>query len=255
MYFLQVGYFSRRIYDKFDWEAIERDLSRIMQMLEAKGIDPGMLARIRNYLDLRLEAFRRMIRQHVERELERRAYRAGREAHAARSSPTSRSSRSPPDEVAQMKAVVARLARKIKDALAMRQRQEEKGRLDSRRTIRKSLQYGGMPMELRFRRRHREKPKLVTLCDVSDSVRNASRFMLQLVWSLQECFSRVRSYVFVSEIAEVTQAFNTYPVDHAIDWALKASSVDYHCRSDFGYAFSRFVPHRASSRSTARPPC
>src|SRR2546426_5620749 len=40
-------------------------------------MDPGMLARIRNYLDLRLEAFRRMIRQHVERELERRAYRAG----------------------------------------------------------------------------------------------------------------------------------------------------------------------------------
>src|SRR5438093_920676 len=141
----------------------------------------------------------------------------------------------------QMKAVVARLARKIKDALALRQRQEEKGRLDSRRTIRKSLQYGGIPMEVRFRRRHREKPKLVTLCDVSDSVRNASRFMLQLVWSLQECFSRVRSYVFVSEIAEVTQAFNTYPVDHAIEWALKSSSVDYHCRSDFGYAFSRFV--------------
>src|SRR6267142_741269 len=77
MYFLQIGYFSRKIYDKFDWAAIERDLSRIMQLLEAKGMDPGMLARIRNYLDLRLEAFRRMIRQHVERELERRAYRQG----------------------------------------------------------------------------------------------------------------------------------------------------------------------------------
>src|SRR5207249_9338480 len=40
MYFLQVGYFSRKIYDKFDWAAIERDLSRIMQMLEAQGLDP-----------------------------------------------------------------------------------------------------------------------------------------------------------------------------------------------------------------------
>ena len=240
MYFLQIGYFSRRIYDKFDWEAIERDLSRIMQLLEAQGLDPGQLARIRNYLDLRLEAFRRMIRQHVERELERRAFREGekltREVLADK--PLFALS---PDEVAQMKAVVARLARKIKDALALRQRQEEKGRLDSRRTIRKSLQYGGIPMEVRYRRRHREKPKLVTLCDVSDSVRNASRFMLQLVWSLQDCFSRMRSYVFVSEIAEVTQAFKTYPVDRAIEWALKGSPVDYHCRSDFGYAFNRFV--------------
>ena len=157
MYFLQVGYFSRRIYDKFDWEAIERDLSRIMQLLEAKGLDPGMLARIRNYLDQRLEAFRRMIRQHVERELERRAMRAGEKLtrEVLTDKPLFALSA---DEVAQMKAVVARLARKIKDALAMRQRQEEKGRLDTRRTIRQSLQYGGIPMEVRFRRRHREKP-------------------------------------------------------------------------------------------------
>ncbi len=240
MYFLQIGYFSRRIHDRFDWEAIERDLARIMKMLEAKGLDPGQLARIRNYLDLRLEAFRRMIRQHVERELERRAYREGEKLTREVLSDKPLFALSP-DEVAQMKAVVARLARKIKDALALRQRQEEKGRLDSRRTIRQSLQYGGVPMEVRFRRRHREKPKLVTMCDVSDSVRNASRFMLQLVWSLQECFSKVRSYVFVSEIAEVTQAFSTYPVDKAIDWALKSSPVDYHCRSDFGYAFSRYA--------------
>src|SRR5207247_5282430 len=84
------------------------------------------------------------------------------------------------DEVNQMKTVVARLARRIKDALAMRQREQQRGRLDSRRTIRRSLAYGGIPMEVFLRRRHREKPKLITICDVSDSVRNASRFMLQL---------------------------------------------------------------------------
>jgi uncharacterized protein with von Willebrand factor type A (vWA) domain len=240
MYFLQIGYFSRRISDRFDWSAIERDLQRLMELLEARGLDPGQLARIRNYLDLRLEAFRRMIRQHVERELERRAWRQGekltREVLADK--PLFALT---PDEVAQMRSVVARLARRIKDALALRQRQEQRGRIDTRRTTRKSLAYDGIPMEIFLRRRHREKPKLVTVCDVSDSVRNASRFMLQLVWSLQDCFSRVRSYVFVSEIAEVTQAFNTLPVERAIEWALKAAPVDYHCRSDFGYAFSRFV--------------
>jgi uncharacterized protein with von Willebrand factor type A (vWA) domain len=200
MYFLQVGYFSRRISDQFDWSAIERDIEKIMQALEARGLDPGQLARIRNYLELRLEAFRRMIRQHVQRELERRAYRAGekltREVLADK--PLFALT---PDEVAQMRNVVAKLARRIKDALALRQRQEQKGRIDSRKTMRKSLAYDGVPMEIFLKRRHREKPKLITICDVSDSVRNASRFMLQLVWNLQECFSRVRSYVFVSEIA------------------------------------------------------
>jgi len=240
MYFLQVGYFSRRIADTFDLAAIERDFAEIMALLEARGLDPGQLARIRNYLELRLEAFRRMVRQHVERELERRAWRQGekltREVLADK--PLFALT---PDEVAQMKTVVARLARKIKDALALRQRQEQRGRIDTRRTTRKSLQYDGVPMELFLRRRHRDKPKLITICDVSDSVRNASRFMLQLVWSLQECFSRVRSFAFVSEIAEVTQAFNTYPVERAIEWALKGANVDYHCRSDFGFAFSQFV--------------
>jgi uncharacterized protein with von Willebrand factor type A (vWA) domain len=240
MYFLQVGFFSRRISDQFDWSAIERDIEKIMQALEAGGLDPGQLARIRNYLELRLEAFRRMIRQHVQRELERRAYRAGekltREVLADK--PLFALT---PDEVAQMRNVVAKLARRIKDALALRQRQEQRGRIDSRRTMRKSLSYDGVPMEIFLKRRHREKPKLVTICDVSDSVRNASRFMLQLVWSLQECFSRVRSYVFVSEIAEVTQGFANYPVERAIEWALKGAPVDYHCRSDFGYAFSRFA--------------
>ena len=212
-----------------------------MQLLEAKGLDPGQLARIRNYLELRLEAFRRMIRQHVERELERRAYRQGerltREVLADK--PLFALS---PDEVAQMKAVVARLARKIKDALALRQRQEQKGRLDTRRTIRKSLQYGGVPMEIVSQRRHREKPKLVTLCDVSDSVRNASRFMLQLVWSLQECFSprallRVRlgdrrGHPGLQHVSGGAR--------HRVG-AEGVAPVDYHCRSDFGYAFSRFA--------------
>ena len=240
MYFLQVGYFSRRITDNFDLSAIERDFAEIMRLLEARGLDPGQLARIRNYLELRLEAFRRMVRQHVERELERRAWRQGekltREVLADK--PLFALT---PDEVAQMKTVVARLARKIKDALALRRREEQRGRIDTRRTIRKSLQYDGVPMEIFLRRRHRDKPKLITICDVSDSVRNASRFMLQLVWSLQECFSRVRSFAFVSEIAEVTQAFNTYPVERAIEWALKGAAVDYHCRSDFGFAFNQFV--------------
>jgi uncharacterized protein with von Willebrand factor type A (vWA) domain len=240
MYGLQVGYFSRRVADGLDLAAVERDIEQLLRLLAERGLDAGQLARIRNYLELRLEAFRRMIRQHVERELERRAWRQGERLTREVLSDKPLFALTA-EEVTQMQAVVARLARKIKDALVLRQRQEERGRIDTRRTIRKSLAWDGVPMEIVLRRRHRDKPKLITICDVSDSVRNASRFMLQLVWSLQECFSRVRSFVFVSEIAEVTDAFGEYPVERAIEWALKAAPVDYHCRSDFGYAFSQFV--------------
>src|SRR5207247_10402107 len=105
------------------------------------------LARIRNYLELRLEAFRRMIRQHVQRELERRAFRAGEQLtrEVLADKPLFALT---PDEVAQMKSVVAKPARRLKDALAPRQRQDQKGRIDSRRTTRPSLQYGGRPAEV-----------------------------------------------------------------------------------------------------------
>jgi uncharacterized protein with von Willebrand factor type A (vWA) domain len=64
--------------------------------------------------------------------------------------------------------------------------------------------------------------------------------MLQLVWNLQECFSKVQSFAFVSEIAEVSEAFRTLPVERAVEYALSHAPVDYHSRSDFGYAFARF---------------
>ena len=239
-YFLQVGYFSRRIWDQFPWQEIEADLEALLAAAEAEGMDPGALARLRTYAELRLEAFRRLIRQHVERELARRGYR--REERLTRElladKPLFTLSA---DEVAQMKAVVARLARRIKEALALRQRREQRGKLDPKRTFRASLQYDGVPLDLRWRRRHRDKPRLVTLCDVSDSVRNASRFMLQLVWNLQDCFSKVQSFVFVSEIAEVSEAFRVLPVERAVEFALGGARVDYHSRSDFGYAFARFT--------------
>src|SRR5256885_4029145 len=114
MYFLQVGFFSRRISDRFDWSVIEADLEKLMKLLEARGLDPGQLARIRNYLELRLEAFKRMIRQHVERELERRAYRQGEKLTREVLSDKPLFALTP-DEIAQMKNVVARRARRIKD--------------------------------------------------------------------------------------------------------------------------------------------
>ena len=240
MCWFHVGDFSRRIYAGIDWGAIERDFGRIVELLEGRDLAPDELARIRRSLELRLEAFRRLVRRRVEHELERRACDGRRRADPA---PLINKAFSAlrVDEVGEMKAIVAQLARRIKDALATRQRVKRRGRLDARRTVRKNLQYGGVPMEMVLRQRRRDKPNMVTICDVSDSVGYASRFMLQLVWSLQECFARVRSYVFVSELAEGPQAFKRYPVEMAVEWALREAPVDYHGQSAFGGAFSEFA--------------
>ena len=77
-------------------------------------------------------------------------------------------------------------------------------------TLRKNLQYGGVPFRIVFDRKRKDKPQVMVLCDVSDSVRNVSRFMLQFVYSLQDLYSKVRSFIFVADIGEMTQLFEEH---------------------------------------------
>ncbi len=98
-----------------------------------------------------------------------------------------------------------------------------------------------MPFKLRFERRKKEKPQVVILCDVSDSVRNVSRFMLQFVYSLQDLYSKVRSFIFVAEIGEITDHFRDNDIKDALDIALRGDLINVYAHSNFGYAFRTFT--------------
>ncbi|HET9062160.1 MAG TPA: VWA domain-containing protein, partial [Candidatus Binatia bacterium] len=112
--------------------------------------------------------------------------------------------------------------------------------LDVKKTIRGSLEFVGVPFRIRFENKRKERPQVVILCDVSDSVRNVSRFMLQFVHSLQDMYSRVRSYVFVAEIAEVTKLFSDNDIQTAINESINGNVVNVYAHSDFGRAFKDF---------------
>jgi uncharacterized protein with von Willebrand factor type A (vWA) domain len=110
-----------------------------------------------------------------------------------------------------------------------------------RRTLRRNLGLGGFPARLSFRQRRPERPDVVVLCDVSDSVRHVSRVMLLFVHQLQTVFRRVRSYVFVSEIAEVTQAFDRErDVTRALEAALGPLAATVSGNSNYGRALKLF---------------
>src|SRR4029078_825008 len=99
--------------------------------------------------------------------------------------------------------------------------------------VAKSLSSGGVPMVPVFRTRRPERPEVVVLCDVSDSVRNAARMMLLFTYTLQELFVRVRSFVFVSDVGEVTQYFKDLDVDQAIDMATAGKAVSLSANSNY----------------------
>jgi uncharacterized protein with von Willebrand factor type A (vWA) domain len=98
-----------------------------------------------------------------------------------------------------MREVVERLAQRVKNILSIRRRRLRKGKLDLHQTLRRNMSLGGTPFELVFKQRKKDRPKLVILTDVSSSVANVSRFMLQFVYTLQEAFTKIRAFVFVAE--------------------------------------------------------
>src|SRR5262249_47917803 len=157
------------------------------------------------------------------------------------------------EEIRRLRVEVKRLGLKLRQQASYRPRARRRGRLDVRRTLRRSFATGGVLFDLRRRLKRKERPRLVILCDISDSVRNVSRFMLELVYTIQELFSRVRSFVFVSDLGEVTPLFATYDIDRPVDLAYSGAVVSVQANSNYGRALEIFATRHldcVSSRTT-----
>jgi len=158
-------------------------------------------------------------------------------------------------EIDSIKRVVAPLARRLATRLSQRRRHGSAGRLDVRRTIRRSLAHGGAFIDPRFRRPRVTKPQIVLLCDTSGSMSTFSRFAMQLTHAIASELSGVRSFVFIEGVDEVTGLFGS---DRDFDESLArmaavadVSRGDGH--SDYGRAmteFARRYPEAVTARTT-----
>ena len=90
------------------------------------------------------------------------------------------------------------------------------------------------------KQRRIEKPRLVVLCDVSDSVRHVSRFMLQFAYTLQELFSQGALVRVRGDLGECTELFKQHEIQRAVDLAYAGGVVNVYANSNFGRAFKMF---------------
>jgi uncharacterized protein len=155
------------------------------------------------------------------------------------------------DDLARIERTVRPLARKLATRLARRRRLGDVGRLDVRRTVRRSLSAGGAMMEPRFRRPRPGRPDVVLLTDVSGSVASFSRFTMQLVHAVSSELSRVRSFAFVDAVDEVTSFFapGVDPAQATARVAAEARVVWLDGHSDYGHALGQFVDEYLDSVS------
>ncbi len=142
-------------------------------------------------------------------------------------------------EIAQVEMAIAPLARKLATRLAQRRRYGRGGRLDVRRTIRRSLGHGGVLLEPQFKAPRLSKPEIVVLCDLSGSMATFARFTMQLTYAIASELSKVRVFGFIDGLDEVTEYFGT-GVDFAdglIEMSRRADLVRADGHSDYGRSF------------------
>ncbi len=147
------------------------------------------------------------------------------------------------DELAALRREIHPLARRLAARLALQQRRGSRGQLDFRATVRRSLSFGGVPMDTRHRPKRPLKTDLVVLCDLSESVASFAHFTLLLVYALREQFTRVRAFGFVDELDELTRFFvpGADVLDAVTRMAEQADVTWLFGRTDYGRAFELFA--------------
>jgi uncharacterized protein with von Willebrand factor type A (vWA) domain len=228
-----------RMAARLQMDRVQSEIERFKGMLQMLGETGEDLQNVMRYLDERMRDLNRLLREIIQQEQRKKGLEP--RDSSQRSSLADKSFAFYTEEdIRRMNDAVARLAQRLKNRLSVRRKKAVRGRFNVKETLRKNLQYGGVPFKIQLDRRKKTKPQVMVLCDISDSVLNASRFMLQFVYSVQDLYAKVRSFVFVAEIGEVTRLFEEHDIQTAVETALKGDVIDVFSHSNFGRAFEQF---------------
>lgn len=225
-YFTQRGIFSSRILEALGIERLRDDLDALT------ATNPGDAER----LAAALEALRENVREVVNQAL----VLYGREEtenlrnEILRNAPLARLERR---QVEQMKALIRAIARRLRERYSKPRKRQRRGHLDTRKTLRRNAAWGGVPFLTSWKRRHRDRPKIVAICDVSGSVAQVSDFFLLLIHSLHEVVDDVRSFAFSGNLIEVSDILDTKSPEEAMSEIM--SKVGFGS-SDYGGSFVDF---------------
>jgi uncharacterized protein len=225
-YFTQRGIFSGRILEAMGIARLRDDLDTLT------ATNPAMAER----LAAALGALRETVRDTVSQAL----LLYGREEaenlrnEILRNAPLSRIE---PRQVEQMRRLIRQIARRLRERYSKPRKRQRRGHLDVRRTLRRNAAWGSVPFLTAWKRKHRDKPKIVAICDVSGSVARVSDFFLLLIHSLHEVVSDVRSFAFSGHLIEVSDILEAKSPEEAMAEIMSKAGFG---SSDYGNSFADF---------------
>tara|TARA_R110000868_G_scaffold122470_2_gene324640 strand:- start:3755 stop:5212 length:1458 start_codon:yes stop_codon:yes gene_type:complete len=226
--FTQRGMYVRRMMEIMGLDGLQNEIER--------REDNGEQGRADDLRALR-DQLRGDVRDYVEKQLEIFTANAGRQLREEVLSQV-RLSNVDMSDMKIMRALVAKMAKRLVALHSRRKKVDRRGQLDVRKTIRANVEFDGLMFHTIWKQKKIDRPKVMAICDVSGSVAQVARFLLMFLYSVQEVLPRVRSFAFSGQLGETTEMFDkTSKIEDAISNALREHGGG---STDYGQAFVDF---------------
>jgi uncharacterized protein with von Willebrand factor type A (vWA) domain len=141
------------------------------------------------------------------------------------------------NDMARMKQLVAKVAKRLAVKHSRRRKRTQRGLLDVRRTMRANAGVDGIPFNVIWRQKKKDRPKIIVICDVSGSVALYVRFLLLLLFSMKEAIPDLHAFAFSYRLKSVDDILETMEFDAAIKKILREIGLG---STSYGQAFSDF---------------
>lgn len=232
----QRSWFERRMSRQAGLQYMQAMIEALMDALDQMGMSDETMDELRDMLQQNLDGLNDQISNYVGANLaERMATQEPQPKPDLMDIPFSRLGH---QEVEQIRDEIRRLAARLRSRAALRQRKAKRGNPDPRRTMRANMRYGGVPLEIKRKTQH-VKPRLVVICDISTSMRYCTEFMLTLIYELQDQVASTNSFVFISDMVDISMAFKEYEPLEAVQKVMMENRPGYYS-TDLGNSLNTF---------------
>lgn len=245
----QRRWFERRMERQLDLQQIQQLIDQLLEMLAQLGMSEAAQDQLREMLMENAEGLSEQVSQYVGATLAQQM--AQQEPQPKPDLLDVPFTHLGMDEIAQIRDEIRRLAARLRSRAALRQRRAKLGTLDPRRMMRANMRYDSVPLELKYRTHH-VKPSLVLICDVSTSMRYCAEFLLTLIYELQDQVARTNSFIFISDLTDISMVFEEYDPQTAVERVLVENRPGYY-NTDLGSSLNTFRQEHmscVSSRTT-----
>jgi len=234
----QQQWLTREMLRRMGLEALAEQIEKLLEELARMGMTPEGQQAVLQLIAANREALAEQVAQYVGQNIAREMSEKPPEkldANDLMQRPFNDLSQA---EARELRRLVARLAARLRTRAALRQKKGDGKTLDAKTTLRANLRTGGVPFDIRFKKRHL-KPKFALICDVSTSMRPVAEFMLRLVYDMQDQVGKARSFAFNDHLEEVSDEFIGNRPDEAIPLVLHRIPPGYYA-TDLGHSLDNF---------------